>query len=365
MRPARQLLRSAGILAVCLLAAPAAQPAADAPPPAVAPGDFRARVAQSLASNNWGEAQRVLIDWFKAEPESLQALMAQAELFEKQGDEGLAYAVISHAVSLEPKSPASGGGVPPGDDPAASALAGESRHESSAALWASYRRLQNKLFHPDEAPGPAAAVPKSQAAQPATAPAPAVESTAAPAPAATSAVPPPSSPSGSPPPPAPAVPPACPEDTEFGRDPRGQWAAQAEASSSYGEARWSAAQATGAPDVASYGDNDHAWASKQADAGEEWLKVTFARSVHATTVRVRQTLYPGAVAKVEVFSADGRSAIVWSGRDPTAYPRDRISWFVATFAPPLFPVQSVKLTLDSAAVYGWNEIDAVQLVGDP
>jgi hypothetical protein len=40
-------------------------------------------------------------------------------------------------------------------------------------------------------------------------------------------------------------------------------------------------------------------------------------------------------------------------------------WFVATFAPPAFPVVSIKLTLDSATAKGWNEIDAVQLVGEP
>ena len=82
-------------------------------------------------------------------------------------------------------------------------------------------------------------------------------------------------------------------------------------------------------------------------------------------VRVRQTWNPGAIVKVEVFSSDGQSAVVWSGRDITAYAKNQVAWFVVTFAPPSFLVQTVKLTLDSAAIKGWKEIDAVQLVGDP
>src|SRR6185295_139068 len=106
------------------------------------------------------------------------------------------------------------------------------------------------------------------------------------------------------------------------------------------------------------------WASKSADGGQEWLKLGFATPVRAVAVRVCQNYNPGAIVKVEAFAADGRSAVVWSGRDATAYPKDQIAWFVATFEPPPFPVQAIRLTLDSAAVKGWNLIDAVQLVGD-
>ena len=159
--------------------------------------------------------------------------------------------------------------------------------------------------------------------------------------------------------------PAAPDDLQFMRDPHGQWATAAEASSEYGPVRFSARQATGAPNVTSYGDRPEAWASKSADNSEEWLKLTFARPVRASAVRVRQTQNPGAIVKVEAFAADGRSAVVWSGHDSTAYPKNQIAWFTATFEPPPFPVVAIKLTLDSAAVKGWNEIDAVQLVGEP
>jgi hypothetical protein len=171
---------------------------------------------------------------------------------------------------------------------------------------------------------------------------------------------------GTPPAQAPAlIPPASVDDAEFSKDPRGQWATGAEASSQYGPRNWSAQQATGPPNVARYGDYGEAWASKTSDGREEWLKLAFATPVHATAVRVRQTYNPGAISMIEAFAADGRSAVVWSGKDSTAYVKSQISWFTATFQPPPFLVSTIKITLDSVAVKGWNEIDAVQLVGDP
>lgn len=161
-----------------------------------------------------------------------------------------------------------------------------------------------------------------------------------------------------------ANPPANPDDAIFAQDPHGQWASTAEASSAYGSDRYSARQSTGAPNVMHYGDFAEAWASKTPDGQQEWLKLTFAKPVRATAVRVRQNYNPGAVSKIEAFAADGRSLIVWSGRDTSVYAKGQIAWFTATFEPPPFPVQAIKLTLDSVKVKGWNEIDAVQLIGE-
>jgi hypothetical protein len=154
-------------------------------------------------------------------------------------------------------------------------------------------------------------------------------------------------------------------DAEFLGDSRGQWATGAEASSVHGTPKYGAQQATGSPNITSYADHPEAWVSQSADRGEEWLKLTFAAPVRASAVRVRQTLNPGTIVKIEAFAADGRSAVVWSGRDTNVYPKNQIAWFIATFEPPPFPVQTIKLTLDTTLVRGWNAIDAVQLVGNP
>jgi hypothetical protein len=171
------------------------------------------------------------------------------------------------------------------------------------------------------------------------------------------------------PPPAAARPPpkpvVLPGETDYPQDPRGQWAVTAEASSQYGPDRYSAMQATGAPNCPSPGDHPEAWIGKTIDGGAEWLLLHYAKPVHATEVRVRQSYNPGAIVKVEVLNDAGTATVVWSGPDKTAYRWNQVGWLVAKFPATAQPVNAVRLSLDTASVKGWNEIDAVQLVGDP
>lgn len=155
------------------------------------------------------------------------------------------------------------------------------------------------------------------------------------------------------------------KDRFFGLDPNGQWASSAMASSEYRAADYSASRATGAPDVTRYGDAPKAWASRLADAGEEWLELTFPNEVRASAVRVRQVFNPGAIIRVQTYDASGVATTVFSGVDTNTYAASQIAWFIAKFPRTSQPVQRVRLTLDSARVKGWNEIDAVQLVTGP
>jgi len=139
-----------------------------------------------------------------------------------------------------------------------------------------------------------------------------------------------------------------------------QWATGARASTEYSTTRWSAMQATGAPDTKQAGDCESAWASKDADAGIEWLEVTFDHAVKVGQVRVRETFNPGAVTKVELLDAEGRWRTFWEGADPV---QEAIGWLEAKGVG--IATQAVRITLDSGRVAGWNEIDAVELVGEP
>lgn len=141
-----------------------------------------------------------------------------------------------------------------------------------------------------------------------------------------------------------------------------QWATSALASSEYRATEYSAAQATGAPNVSIHGDNARAWASKAADAGEEWLEVAFAAPVRAEGVRVIQSFNPGAIIRIQLAAETGPFATVWNGPDPTVYPRGEIGVLSVTFAPTAQPVVRVKVVLDTKSVSGWNEIDAVELI---
>jgi hypothetical protein len=150
---------------------------------------------------------------------------------------------------------------------------------------------------------------------------------------------------------------------EIKNDQKGQWAIQATASSTYNDAQgtagWSANQATGAPNVEKYTDDGRAWAPKTPDGGIEWLDLKYPRPVYGEEVRVRESCGSGAVIKIEVFDEQGTAHTVWAGNDPTT----DLNYLIAKFPKTSFKTDRVKVTLATNVVPGWNEIDAVQLVG--
>jgi hypothetical protein len=159
-------------------------------------------------------------------------------------------------------------------------------------------------------------------------------------------------------------------DDAIKRDPQGQWAVLAEASSSYaGETKdigagYHPMRATGAPDVPTYADEGRAWTAKESDAGIEWLELSYLKAVNATAVRVRQSYGPGAIAKVELFDDAGKAFTVWQGPDNAKYAPSTIAWLEAKFDKTTFKTQKIRLTLATNLVPGYNEIDAVQLLGE-
>ncbi len=150
---------------------------------------------------------------------------------------------------------------------------------------------------------------------------------------------------------------------EIKNDPNGEWAIQATASSTYNDAQgvapYSANQATGAPNVDKYSDDGAAWAPKTPDGGIEWLDLKYPKPVYATEVRVRESCGSGAVVKVEIFDDKGTAHAIWQGNDPTK----ELNYLMVKFPKTAFKTDRVKVTLATNVVPGWNEIDAVQLVG--
>ena len=122
---------------------------------------------------------------------------------------------------------------------------------------------------------------------------------------------------------------------------------------------WGPEQATGAPDTEQAGDTPTAWASLNPDEGVEWVRVDFDEAVTISEVRIRESFNPGAVSKVTAILQGGREHVLWEGLDPTAgAPADFTVKAVGEVAS-----RSVKIYLDTTRVQGWNEIDAVELVG--
>lgn len=143
-----------------------------------------------------------------------------------------------------------------------------------------------------------------------------------------------------------------------------QWAIRTQASSEYGVDDWSAKQATGAPDTAECGDYVTAWASSGNDT-VEWLEVYFEQPVYATELHIVQSYTPDQVVKVEFIAVNGNYTTVYTQQPQEVLTPCPYTLSVRT-SPTDFPVQGARLTIDQSQLgLGWNEIDAVQLVGIP
>jgi|GEM_PF-6921855 len=129
---------------------------------------------------------------------------------------------------------------------------------------------------------------------------------------------------------------------------------------------WSAAQMTGPPDTPLAGDLPTAWASKEQDMGEVWLEFDFPESVRPERLRIHETFHPGAVARVYVMSGepDSDEAVIWieawHGNAPTP---EAPAWFEIPLEAS-DTTSTIRVIVDTSRVGGWNEIDAVELLGD-
>jgi hypothetical protein len=143
-----------------------------------------------------------------------------------------------------------------------------------------------------------------------------------------------------------------------------QWASSVRSfSSQYSTTNWSATQILGAPDVyPGSGDNAHAWASLDADAPTEFIEVGFAQPQRMRELRIFETLNPGAIEDVEVITANGTHRRLGQ-HTVQAAAGSAISTYTSTCTSE--PIVAARITLGSAKVAGWNEIDAVGLLPCP
>lgn len=122
---------------------------------------------------------------------------------------------------------------------------------------------------------------------------------------------------------------------------------------------WSPGQAAGAPNTQQHGDYSTAWAPQSQDGGKEWLQLRYGRAVEISEINIHETYNPGAVSKVSAIMPDGSEKVIWEGRGT---PEEGIVER-AVKVPPGIRSDQIRIELDTARVSGWNEIDAVELVG--
>lgn len=162
---------------------------------------------------------------------------------------------------------------------------------------------------------------------------------------------------------APTMPTAMPEPTtppEPAMQTVRQWASSATASSEYGSSDWTAEQATGEPDTPECGDYETAWASASSDE-VEWIELRYATPVVPTEVRIIQTYNPSQVSLVELVDTDGFYHEIYTA-DPAEM--DTCPYTLEIPVEADYWVSGVRITIDQSVLgLSWNEIDAVELIG--
>ena len=151
------------------------------------------------------------------------------------------------------------------------------------------------------------------------------------------------------------------------KDPHGQWAREATASSTFGESTNGKAFESYMPVNLVGRPDEKSWAGDKSDVGFDWFQTTYEKPVAATEVRVALTGEAAgeAVNKLELQDNEGQWHTVWSGLSDLKRDRRGLrTWFVRTFPKTPYKVTAVKVTLANAVVPGSKEIDAVQLVGE-
>jgi len=142
-----------------------------------------------------------------------------------------------------------------------------------------------------------------------------------------------------------------------------QWAVSAEASSEFSSPEWSADQVLGAPDSPGCGDYQFAWASAASDSVDT-LILEYPALVYPLEIVVYESFNPDQVVKVEVLDPDTGGFYTVLQKNPNQIDRPCPYELVITVKGINFKTNAVRITLDQSQLgLGWNEIDAVELIG--
>ena len=142
-----------------------------------------------------------------------------------------------------------------------------------------------------------------------------------------------------------------------------QWAVEGTASSEYANPEWAAIQAIGKPDTGRCGDYQTAWATAGSDS-EAWLEVKFETAVYVTGVNIVQSFNPNQVVRVELVGALDRSIEIYN-ESPVQVDQPCPFEFDIQIDKTAGRFDAVRITIDQSVLgLGWNQIDAVELMGE-
>lgn len=122
---------------------------------------------------------------------------------------------------------------------------------------------------------------------------------------------------------------------------------------------WHPLKACGAPDANANRDDPNAWASRQGNMGLQWLELGYRTPMRVDRIRIYEVNSAGAVVRVDAVDERGGRHRLWKGVDPTRRP----GVFEIRIPATKLKMRTLRITLDTNLGAGWNEIDAVELVG--
>ncbi|MGN6417748.1 MAG: T9SS type A sorting domain-containing protein [Pseudobacter sp.] len=131
-------------------------------------------------------------------------------------------------------------------------------------------------------------------------------------------------------------------------------------SSQYSTTGWSAEQTLGAPNTVGCGDVSTSWASASSDGRREFLELSFDNPAPVNRIFIYETLSPGAIDTVYVFNPNTQAyEKVYEATAAASTLCPQV--FTINFALTSFPVDRIRIAINSPAVAGYNEIDAAAI----
>ena len=142
-----------------------------------------------------------------------------------------------------------------------------------------------------------------------------------------------------------------------------QWAVSAEASSEFSSPEWGADQVLGEPNSPGCGDYQFAWASAASDS-RDTLVLEYASPVFPLEIVIFESFNPDQVAKVELFDSERGGFYTVLQKNPLQISRPCPYELIVPVEGISFKTNQIRITLDQSQLgLGWNEIDAVELIG--
>ncbi len=155
---------------------------------------------------------------------------------------------------------------------------------------------------------------------------------------------------------------AAPTFALLGQQEIQQYAASARASSELSQLDWGAVQINGPPNTPECGDFRTAWASAQPNEAAS-ITVFFPELVKPTGLLIYETYNPGFIVRVTFTDVYGKEHILYETTTPQL--RSSCPFTLALAVPDAdYKGNTVTIFVDQAtSAGGWNQIDAVQLIG--